>query len=152
MTAPAAKSVLQENLAGLRQALATLERTWQEAQALGAGPVYTDRELDLIEVLAGRFARTTDFLVNKVLRSLDRFELEPEGTLIDVINRAEKRGVIASARDLRRMKELRNEIAHEYLPSGQIELLADLKIHVLMLLEAGKRTLAHASRALKNAP
>lgn len=95
MTEPTAKGVLQENLTGLRQALATLERTWQEARALGAGPAYTDRELDLIEVLAGRFARTTDFLVNKVLRSLDRYELEPEGTVIDVINRAEKRGVIA---------------------------------------------------------
>lgn len=152
MTEPTATSVLEENLAGLRLALATLERTWQEAQELGAGPVYTDRELDLIEVLAARFARTTDFLVNKVLRSLDRFELEPEGTLIDVINRAEKRGVVANARDLRRMKELRNEIVHEYLPSGQIDLLADLKTYVPLLLETGKRTLEHAFLALRNNP
>lgn len=50
------------------------------------------------------------------------------------------------------MKELRNEIVHEYLPSGQIDLLADLKIHVPMLLETGKRTLELASLALKNAP
>lgn len=152
MTEPTAKSVLQKNLAGLRLALGTLERTWQEARGLDTGPTCTDRELDLIEVLAARFARTTDFLVNKVLRSLDRFELEPEGTLIDMVNRVEKRGVVASARDLRRMKELRNEIVHEYLPSGRIDLQADLKTHVPLLLKTSKHTLEHATLALKNDP
>lgn len=69
-----------------------------------------------------------------------------------MIHRAEKRGVIADARDLRRMKELRNEIVHEYLPSGQIDLLADLKTYVPRLQEAGRRTLEHASLALQKFP
>jgi hypothetical protein len=141
--------LLRENLAGLRLALASLERTWAQARELG-GPDYQDKELDLIEVLGARFARTTDFLVNKVLRSLDRHELEPEGTLIDVINRAEKRGLIAQARDLRRMKELRNEIVHEYLPHQQVELLADLKVQVPLLLETGQRLVAYADKVLAN--
>lgn len=80
-------------------------------------------EHDAIEMLASRFSRTTDFLVNKVLRAIDRYELEPEGSLIDVINRAEKRGLVESARVLREMKELRNEIVHEYLPAGLAERL-----------------------------
>lgn len=149
MSKPTSSRVLQENLAGLRQALATLGRTWQQAQSLGPGPDFADHELDLIEVLAARFARTTDFLINKVLRSLDRFELEPEGTLIDVINRAEKRGVVADARDLRRMKELRNEIVHEYLPSQQIELFAALKIQVPKLLATGQRLHQQATQVIK---
>lgn len=142
--------LLRDNLAGLHLALASLGRTWQQAQELGPGPDFCDTDLDLIEVLAARFARTTDFLVNKVLRSLDRHELEPEGTLIDVINRAEKRGLIAQARDLRRMKELRNEIVHEYLPHQQVELLADLKVQVPLLLETGQRLVAYADKVLAN--
>jgi hypothetical protein len=140
--------LLRENLAGLRLALASLERTWQATRTLGNGPDYKDEELDLIEVLGARFARTTDFLVNKVLRSLDRYELEPEGTLIDVINRAEKRGLIEQARDLRRMKELHNEIVHEYLPQPQVELLADLRDQVPLLLETGQRLVAYAEGVL----
>jgi hypothetical protein len=140
--------LLRENLAGLRLALASLERTWQATRTLGNGPDYKNEELDLIEVRGARFARTADFLVNKALRSLDRYELEPEGTLIDVVNRAEKRGLIAQARDLRRMKELRNEIVPEYLPHQQVELLADLKVQVPLLLETGQRLVTYADEVL----
>lgn len=42
-------------------------------------------------------------------------ELVDNGTLIDAVNRAEKRAIIDSALDVRMLKELRNDIAHEYL-------------------------------------
>lgn len=103
-------------------------------------------------MLASRFSRTTDFLVNKVLRALDRYELEPEGTLLDTINRAEKRGLVASARLLREMKELRNEIVHEYLPAGLAELRADLLRYTPHLLEVAARTVGHAERLLRGEP
>jgi len=145
MTKPDAAAILRGNLAGLRLAQAALERAWRSAPTVGAGPVFAEAEQDQIEVLSGRFARTTDYLINKVLRSLDRYELAADGTLLDLINRAERRGIVASARELRRMKELRNEIVHEYLPAGQAELLVDLRTLVPAWLEAVARTLQLAA-------
>jgi uncharacterized protein YutE (UPF0331/DUF86 family) len=36
------------------------------------------------------------------------------GTIIDIMNRAEKRSIVQSAEILHELKDLRNEIAHEY--------------------------------------
>jgi len=69
--------------------------------------------------------------------------------LIDVLNRAEKRGLVESARLLREMKELRNEIVHEYLPAGLAELLGDLRRYAPLLLEVAGRTAAHVERLLE---
>jgi uncharacterized protein YutE (UPF0331/DUF86 family) len=49
-----------------------------------------------------------------VFRSIDAIELEDGGTLLDVVNRAEKRGIVDSAERVRDLKDLRNDIVHEY--------------------------------------
>ena len=67
-----------------------------------------------MEAFTSRFSRSVDLLVNKVLRSLDRVELRPDGTLLDVVHRAEKRGFVEQSEDLREMKDVRNMIAHDY--------------------------------------
>jgi hypothetical protein len=43
-----------------------------------------------------------DVILNKVFRSIDAIELEDGGTLLDVVNRAEKRGIIDSAEPSKR--------------------------------------------------
>jgi len=48
-----------------------------------------EKRLESVEALTGRFARSVDLLVNKVLRPQDRMELDPEGSLLDIIHRAE---------------------------------------------------------------
>ena len=68
--------------------------------------------------MTSRFARLSDIIIQKLLRGLDRYELEPSGSTIDVINRAERRGLIDSAGCWRDLRELRNEIAHEYVADG----------------------------------
>jgi len=81
-------------------------------------------QLESVEAYCCRFARTVDLLVNKVLRSLDRAELLMPGTLIDVVNRAEKRGLVERAETLREMKDLRNVIAHDYAGARLAEVFA----------------------------
>jgi hypothetical protein len=46
------------------------------------------------------------------------------------------------------MKELRNEIVHEYLPSGLAELRPDLLRDSPQLLEVAARTVGHVNRLL----
>lgn len=108
------RDVLNENIQGMRKSIAWLKRSYGKCQDIGIRDSYTDDEFDAFENLVSRYARTIDVIVNKVLRSIDAVELEDGGTIIDVVNRAEKRGLVDAAEDVRELKELRNEIVHEY--------------------------------------
>lgn len=52
-------------------------------------------------------------------------ELEIPGTIIDTVNRMEKRGLIQKADEIRELKDLRNVISHEYEESHLIELMKE---------------------------
>lgn len=67
------------------------------------------------EALTSRFARLCDFLVQRLFRTVDQIELVDEGTILDRLARAEKREIVSSAEAWRELRELRNEIAHDYL-------------------------------------
>lgn len=120
-----AKELLRINLGELKQARVHLDFSFQQIRGLSCDLTHlTEEELESVEAFCSRFARTVDLLVNKVLRSLDRVELVAQGTLIDVVNRAEKRGFIESAEDLREMKDIRNVIAHDYAGGKAGEILS----------------------------
>ncbi len=106
--------VLRANLAGMQRSIHWLRRSYDACLRIGIRQTYTEEEFDAYENLSGRYARTVDVIISKVLRSIDAVELEDGGTLIDVVNRAEKRGLVASADLLRDRKDLRNDIVHEY--------------------------------------
>lgn len=117
--------LLQQALAELASARRHLDYSFQQVSAIpesleGA----TEAQLEHAEAFTGRFARCVDLLVNKVLRSLDRLELQSTGTLLDTVNRAEKRGFVAHAEELREMKDLRNMIAHDYAGAKAAEIFA----------------------------
>jgi len=106
---------LLETMNLFANALSWLDRSYRLCQEIGIKPVYTDEEFDHFETLTSRYARVTDMLLGKVFRSLDRVEFIQGGTLIDVVNRAHKRNLIESVEQLRHLKDVRNEIAHEYV-------------------------------------
>ncbi len=107
-------AVLRENLQGMKNSVGWLKRSYEKCTRIGVKESYTEDEFDDFENLVSRYARTVDVIVNKVFRSIDAVELEDSGTLIDTVNRAEKRGVIESAHRVRDLKDLRNDIVHEY--------------------------------------
>jgi uncharacterized protein YutE (UPF0331/DUF86 family) len=120
-----ARSLLEQGLAELANARRHLDYSFQQVAGLSeALEAATEEQLESAEAFTGRFARSIDLLVNKVLRSLDRVELKPDGTLLDVINRAQKRGLVAGAEDLREMKDVRNMIAHDYAGAKAAEIFA----------------------------
>ena len=107
-------AILRKNLEGLEKSLFRLKYTYAQSKNINLQKELTDPEFDVLENLSSRFARTLDLIVNKVFRSIDAVELEDAGTLIDVINRAEKRELIESSARIRKLKDLRNQIVHEY--------------------------------------
>ncbi|MBU6400495.1 MAG: hypothetical protein KGS61_09270 [Verrucomicrobia bacterium] len=117
--------LLEQGLLELARARRHLEFSFNQVAGLPNNFDQLDEEqLARFEAFCSRFARAVDLLVNKVLRSLDRMELMTAGTLLDVVNRAEKRGLVNRASDLREMKEVRNLIAHDYAGAKGAEIFA----------------------------
>lgn len=90
--------------------------SYEACQEIGIREGYTLEELDKFEALTSRFARTSDMLIQRIFRLMDVLELEQPGSIIDRINRAEKRNLIFSGEVFKEIRYLRNEIAHEYVP------------------------------------
>jgi len=106
--------VLQATLKDMEKTAVWLRQSWDRCRVIPAAEAGSEANAESIEAFMSRFARTVDLLTNKALRALDLAELEPSGSLLDVLNRAERRGVVESAERLREMKNLRNLIAHDY--------------------------------------
>lgn len=110
----------------LERAVAQLEKSHRKCSLIIAKKEYPDDELESFDALTARFARASDILTHKVLPLIDMIEFEPAGSFLDTINRAEKRGLIPSAFVLKEIRELRNEIAHEYSLRDLEELFGDV--------------------------
>ncbi len=117
------EKIFFENLSSLNKSVEWLEKSLQRAKRINVeGTVnLEEEELEILETLSNRFGRTVDLLINKVLRSLDILELEDVGRKLDIVIRAEKRGFVNDYRLLIEMKDLRNELVHEYLQENLLD-------------------------------
>jgi hypothetical protein len=139
-----------ENLAAtrseLQEALGWLRRSHDRCRPLGGKEDWSEEDFDAFEALTSRFARVSDMLLQKYFRALDLVELSEGGTLLDVLLRAEKRGIIRSADDFLLIRELRNEISHEYANEGLKALFESVLIRCPDLVQAVESSLAYATR------
>jgi hypothetical protein len=117
-----------------------LNRSFEKSKNLDLDNLSID-DFDILETLSSRFARTLDFLVRKYWRALDSLEFENQGTLVDVVNRAEKRKFFDEIELFREMKDLRNEIVNEYLDDKLEEAFDDIREFSKILLEICQRSL-----------
>lgn len=106
---------------------------------------YDDAEWERWDALTVRFARLADILTQRVFRAIDRAEfLLPEATFIDRLNRAEKRGHIRSTYEWKEIREVRNQIVHEYAAEHLLPLLQDIVRHTPELLDCVQRVKEYA--------
>jgi hypothetical protein len=118
-------SYLRDSLAELDRALGHLTYSASACADLPhpqAAP--SEEALARIDAFTSRFARVVDLISKRVLRAMDQFEMYEAGTLLDVANRAEKRGIIESVDWLRELKDTRNRISHDYAGDRLPEILA----------------------------
>lgn len=106
----------------------------------------TEVALIEFEALTSRFARATDILIHKVYRTIDHIEFIDGGTLIDVMNRAEKRGLIDSIHEMRIFKDLRNDIAHEYIAERIQIVHQEVLQQIPKLLELIERAVSYCQK------
>ena len=106
--------LLKDSLEKLQDAKKWLMRSYDICKVIDTNKDLTEEEFDAFETLTSRFSRTSDMILQKLFRNIDKLEIEEGGTLLDALNRAEKRRIIESVDKFREIRELRNEIAHEY--------------------------------------
>lgn len=146
------RELLVQALSELADAQRHLDYSYQQVASLpDTLASVSESQLVSVEAFTSRFARTVDLLVNKVLRCLDRVELKPPGTLLDTVNRAEQRGFVARAGDLREMKDVRNMIAHDYAGAKAAEIFGFCREQKPLLTAVCERAVEYARQVLASA-
>lgn len=134
---------LDRCLDALEAALGWLARSHDRCRRIALGQTLAAEDFDAFENLTSRFARVVDILIHKVYRAMDAVEMETGGTLLDVVNRAHKRGLFDDPERIREFKDVRNEIAHEYVLQDVRELFAVVLDLTPDLMAAAHRAKAH---------
>ena len=96
---------------------------------------YNFEELESFDSLTSKFNRTSDIFTQKVLRTTWMLLHEPFAPYIDMVNKGEKMFLIKSADQMIEIRDLRNQIAHEYIPEAILELVPEVIVQTSLLIE-----------------
>ncbi|TCK05201.1 hypothetical protein [Phorcysia thermohydrogeniphila] len=142
--------VFLKNLKDFKNNLEWLKKSLKKCQGLvDKDPKsLTDSQLEAIEALFSRFSRSVDMLINRILRGIDILEFEDVGTKLDIAIRAEKRGFVENFEELMALKDLRNELAHEYVGERLHEKLKEVIYASKKLLKISERVISYAENEL----
>lgn len=108
------KDQLNKYIANLEQSVDILVYSYEKCKGIPKKDNYTQEELDAFELLTSRYARTSDILIQKVLKNLYLVLGEDIKTLIDAAHYLEKLEIVKQSDNILNIRTLRNQIAHEY--------------------------------------
>lgn len=123
-----------------------IEISYKECLQISIKDKYSIDEFGKFEILCSRYSRGIDFLIRKIFRTLDEYEFENQGTLVDVVNNAHKRNLFENVDELRIMKDIRNTIAHEYVENDLVEVFEEVLEYTKVLINIINSTLLYIKR------
>ena len=132
--------LLREELTLLSKAVETLKLSVAKCKKIGIKSDYTFEEEESFDSLTSKFGRTSDLFTQKVLRTIWMLLHEPFVPFIDMLNKAEKMNLVESSEQLIELRDLRNEITHEYLPDALTELVPEVIENCEILFENINKT------------
>jgi hypothetical protein len=121
-----AQKQLEAHLAGLEKAFETLRYSYAKCSIIIEKENLDQADQESFEALTARFARTADLLTQKVLKSLFSLIHERPKTFLDAANLLEKLEIIENTDHILNIRELHNQIAHEYVNDDLHELFTDV--------------------------
>ena len=130
---------LTEDLSRMDRSVEMLRYSLQQCREIGIKEDYSLEELDRFESLTLRFARTSDIYTQKVMKGIILVLREEANTFIDRANLFEKIE-IANAEDLKLIRDLRNEISHEYKVDNIAEIFEAVMEYCDKLIEVIDKT------------
>lgn len=127
------KKLLTQNVLLIQKSLISFEKSLLKCRQIELDKELSFEEQEALDSLTSKFARISDIFTQKIIRAVSIIYREEPKTFIDLANFAEKIGLISNAEILLNIRDLRNEIAHEYvddeillLYQKSIELAEDL--------------------------
>ena len=140
---------LKQDAELLKKQLTWLKLSCSECKNISIKENYTIDEFGKFEILCGRYSRGIDFLIRKIFRTIDEYEFENQGTLVDVVNNAHKRGLFENVEELRIMKDVRNTIVHEYVEDALADVFDEVLMYAQKLIIIIENTLAYIDSKTK---
>lgn len=136
------EKLLQDNEL-LKKQLFWIQTSYDECKIIGIKKNYEVDEFGKLETLCSRYSRGIDFLIRKIFRTLDEYEFENQGTLVDVVNNAHKRELFDNIDELRIMKDIRNTIVHEYIEDNLVEIFGEVLEVTAKLIKIINNTISY---------
>lgn len=130
-------ALLHEIKIKLEKSLDHLAYSFQKIQSLTSHVADMDDEtMEVWESFAARFGRSADIFLNRYLRTL-LLEQDPgyEGSLRDMLNKAEKLGLIEEVSTWLEIREIRNVAVHDYNESSLSKIYLRMKSLAPLLLD-----------------
>lgn len=119
------KEQLKKDFDKLDKSVEVLKHSLRQCKTIGIKKKYTLEELDKFEALTSRFARTSDIFTQKIMKGIILLLREEAYTYIDKCNLFEKLN-ISSCEELKMIRDLRNEISHDYNLKDITEIFKDV--------------------------
>lgn len=141
-----AEAELKDIALRLYKAGVQLAISLKKCKLIGIKDEYTNDELEVFDAFTSRFARVSDILTQRIFRLFDILEFEESKTFLDALNKAEQRGIITSSLDFKEIRELRNEIAHEYALRDFTRLITDVMQHTPQLLNTIEKSIEYGDK------
>lgn len=108
---------------------------------------FNDDELEIIESMCSRFARLNDILLQKAFRFLDIYELNGyDFSVPQRISIAKKRNIIDDEMEFKYIRELRNEVAHNYATDYYLDLFKEIHKYIPKLIKYVEKTKKYIER------
>lgn len=121
--------MLQSEWLLLQASLETLIQSIVKCKTIGVKLEYSFEEQESFDSLTSKFNRTSDLFTQKIIRSIWMLLHEPFVPFIDMMNIGEKIKILSSSDQMIGIRDMRNQIAHEYIP----EVIRDLVPEVIEL-------------------
>jgi len=109
------KLFLKYNLDLLMKSLLSLTQSIEKCKTIDLNNTLTFENQESFDSLTSKFSRVSDILTQKVLKSIIILYREDSKTFLDRANFLEKIGIIQDSNILINIRDLRNEISHEYI-------------------------------------
>lgn len=132
---------LKEDIESINKAIRVLSRSLEKCTKIPVKTNYTMEELDDFENLTSRFARTSDIYTQKIMKGIILLLREDSKTFLDNANLFEKLSM-ADAEELKLIRDLRNEISHEYRLDDISEIFESVLEYSVNLLRIIDKTMA----------
>jgi hypothetical protein len=131
--------LIREYLNLLNKSMDSLIYSYGKCLSIGVKNQYNLEDQEIYEALTSRFARTSDILTQKVIKTFFMLIQEDIRTVIDGANLLEKLSIVTSADDLLNIREIRNQIAHEYVENELGALYQDVLQNIPLLQKINKK-------------